>query len=342
MGAALVAMMAWLGCGEDAATTSTTTGSGGSATGTGAGTGTGTGTATGTGGSATGGGGTGGGVGGAVPGPDTSDPFPIDMGDEPNTPGTYKGLPLRLTDNGEPTVSAVSGVIGVVCIGMSNSTQECSHYISQLQSDVLTGESGEVVVVDCAVGGNAIERWNDPAFDGNLWDACINQKIGAAGVSLDQVRVVYHKAANQFTTQMGMPYPAYPDPDSDYQNFIENLDVFATRVVQKFPNLQAVYTTSRMYGGFTDNPARGEPLSYEEGHALNTWLADNANAGGVWQGWGPYIWAPDCADGINNASGVCYVESDLQADGTHPAQGARDKIAQMIHDRFLQHAWYAP
>ena len=37
MGAALVAMMAWLGCGEDAATTSTTTGSGGSATGTGAG-----------------------------------------------------------------------------------------------------------------------------------------------------------------------------------------------------------------------------------------------------------------------------------------------------------------
>jgi len=78
------------------------------------------------------------------------------------------------------------------------------------------------------------------------------------------------------------------------------------------------------------------------GHALNAWLADNADVGGVWYGWGPYVWAPDCPSGETNGSGVCYDRADYQADGIHPNTGARDKIAQMIHDRFSEHAWYRP
>jgi hypothetical protein len=341
---ALAAPVALLACGDD---TTDTTGAGASSTGASSAGGSSTG-GSGQGGSATGGtssvggsGGGGGSTGGAPPGADTDQPFPIDMGDAPNTPGSYKGLPLRLTDNGEPSVAAVNNVIGVVCIGMSNSTQECSDYIAKLGNNTLTGQSAQVKVVDCAVGGNAIERWNDTANDSTLWDACINNKIGQAGVSLNQVRVVYHKAADQFTTMNGMPLPAYPASGSDYANFIVNLTTFAGRVTQKFPNLQAVYTTSRMYGGFATSQGRGEPLSYEEGHALNTWLANNTMVSGVWFGWGPYIWGPDCASGDMNASGVCYVLQDFQNDGVHPAQGALDKIAPMIHARFLQHAWYA-
>jgi len=53
-----------------------------------------------------------------------------------------------------------------------------------------------------------------------------------------------------------------------------------------------VYTSSRCFGGYAGNAGRGEPLSYEEGHALNTWLRDNPAVGGVWYGWGPYLWAP--------------------------------------------------
>jgi hypothetical protein len=276
------------------------------------------------------------------PGADVTVPFPIDRGDEgSNTPGTYKGLWLRLVDNGEPTVTAVDGIIGMVCIGMSNATQECSQYVTQIR-DAWAGEiNPQVRVVDCAVGGHAIELWNDPSYDDVLWDTCSNVKLQAAGIRLDQVRVIYHKAADQFTTGPGnTALPTYPAAGSDYANFLANLSTFATRAPVKFPSLQAVYTTSRSYGGFAGNQnARGEPLSYEEGHALNTSLRDHPRVQGVWYGWGPYIWAPECSVGVNG-TGLCYVRSDYVDDGVHPSLTGRLKVARAIHDRLRQHAWY--
>lgn len=168
-------------------------------------------------------------------------------------------------------------------------------------------------------------------------------RLAQAGVTPQQVRVVWHKAADQFTATEDMmdALPPYPDPDSDYFNFIDNLGAFAAKLPQMLPSVQAVYTTSRSYGGYASHPARGEPLSYEEGHALNTWLADNPRVGGVWHGWGPYIWAPDCDQGINNGSGVCYVREDYQDDGVHPAAGALDQISAMLHARLMTEVWYA-
>jgi hypothetical protein len=275
------------------------------------------------------------------PGADTSAPFPIDRGDDgPHTPGSYKGLPLRLADNGEPVVTPVDGVIGVVCIGMSNSNLECTTLVSLLAAEWGHEVNPAVRVVNCAVGGHAIERWNDPVDDARLWDACLNSKLPAARVRPDQVRVLYHKAANQFTTGAGnRVLPQYPAPDSDYANFLANLGVFAARVPQKFPSVQAVYSTSRSYGGYAPHDGRGEPLSYEEGHALNVWLREHRSVNGVWYGWGPYIWAPDCAHG-SNGTGMCYQRSDYVEDGVHPSDAGRRKIARAVHDRLRQHAWY--
>src|SRR5688572_13053795 len=170
------------------------------------------------------------GPGQAPPGSDVTQPFPIDRGDEGgNTPGTYKGLWLRLVDNGTPAVTPVDGVIGVVCIGMSNATQECTSYITQVRGAWASEVNPQVRVVDCAVGGHAIERWNDPASDAVLWDACLN-KVRNSGIQPHQVRVVYHKAANQFTTGPGgASLPTYPAAGSDYAAFINNLTVFSAR-----------------------------------------------------------------------------------------------------------------
>jgi hypothetical protein len=273
---------------------------------------------------------------------DVATPFPIDGGALPGAPDTYKGLPLALVDNGAPTVTAVRGVIGVICIGMSNSNQECADFIQKLGTTFAGQVNAEVRVVNCAVGGHAIERWNDPADDERLWDACLTQRIAERGVAADQIRVVYHKAADQFTLGPdGQVKPPYPDPGSDYFAFHANLTTFAGRLAQQMPSVQAVYTTSRSYGGFAGQMTRGEPLSYEEGHALNTWLAEHPTIGGVWYGWGPYVWAPDCASGTSG-SGTCYVRSDYVADGIHPATGARDKISQLIHARLSRDAWYRP
>lgn len=278
----------------------------------------------------------------APPGADTSAPFPIDRGDDgAQTPGTYKGLWLRLTDNLAPNVTAVDGVIGVVCVGMSNASQECSDYINRVRGEYAADVNPAVRVVNCAVGGHAIERWIDPAFDATLWDDCTERKVPNAGLRADQVRVIYHKAANQFTTGTGgAPLPAYPAAGSDFENFSRNLGDFALRVKAKFPAVQAVYTTSRSYGGFAGNPGRGEPLSYEEGHALNRWLAEHPSIAGVWYGWGPYVWAPSCGTAVTNASGACYNREDYVDDGVHPAGPGRAKVSAMIHDRFLREVWY--
>lgn len=278
------------------------------------------------------------------PGPDVSTPFAIDRGDDgSDTPGSYKGLPLRLVTRPAPQVTPVDGVIGVVCVGMSNGNQECSEWITQTNGPWRAEINPVVRIVNCAVGGNAIEKWIDPESDALLWDACVNTKLAQSGVRLDQVRVVYHKAANQFTTAgNGAALPLYPAMGSDYAAFLANLQHFAGRVHTKFPAVQAVYTSSRSYGGFSTSTGRGEPLSYEEGHALNSWLTTHAAIEGVWYGWGAYLWAPDCASGQSNASGTCYVRSDYQSDGVHPAEGGRLKIARLVHDRFREEAWYRP
>ncbi|MEX1258789.1 MAG: hypothetical protein WEG36_14335 [Gemmatimonadota bacterium] len=276
------------------------------------------------------------------PGPDVSEPFPLDRGDDgAHTPGSYKGLPLRLVTRDEPSVTPVDGIIGVVCIGMSNATQECQAYKALLDTDWADEVNPAVRVVDCARGGHAIERWIDPDFDEVLWEACLEVRLPAAGVRPDQVRVLYHKAANQFTTGPGgVPLPTYPDAGSDFNAFHEHLSDFSERVPDWFPSVVAVYTASRSFGGFAGNPGRGEPLSYEEGHALNRWLAGNPQVEGVWYGWGPYLWAPSCVSGGSNASGLCYDEEDYIEDGVHPSGPGRAKIAGLIHGRFLRESWY--
>lgn len=274
---------------------------------------------------------------------DTTEPYPIDRGGRPGTPATYKGLVLGLADTGAPRVSAVDGRIGVVCIGMSNASQECADFETRLARRALPGVAPGVRVANCAVGSHAIERWTDPAYDEVLWHACTRVKIPAAGLRPDQVRVVWHKAASQLTTDdTGRVLPPYPDPASDYFRFRAHLAAFSVRVRDELPSVQAVYTSSRSYGGYATRQARGEPLSYEEGLALNSWLAERDPSANVWFGWGPYLWAPDCATGVRNSGGVCYERTDYQADGIHPAAGAREKVSRLLDARFRQHDWYAP
>lgn len=276
-------------------------------------------------------------------GADVATPFPIDRGDDGvSTPGTYKGLWLRLVDNGDPSgVTAVDGVIGIVCVGMSNARQECDAYRFGVEQFWAAEIDGAIRVANCAVGGHAIERWIDPSYDDRLWDDCRNRKLEQAGIRPDQVRVIYHKAADQFTLGPGGALlPTYPGAGSDYEAFVANLSSFAARVPDEFPSVRAVYTSSRSYGGFANNPGRGEPLSYEEGHALNTWLTLNRDVDGVWYGWGAYLWAPDCSSGETNGGGVCYTRNDYVTDGVHPSELGEAKIALLMHGRLRQEDWY--
>lgn len=275
------------------------------------------------------------------PSTDTQDPYPIHVDStDMDAPETYKGLPLQLTINAAPTVSPVEGLIGVVCIGMSNASQECGELIDQATGPWSADIDPSVTIVNCARDGHAIERWIDPSFDDVLWDDCVT-RLANSGLEPKHVRVVLHKAANQFTTAAnGQLLPPYPDPDADYFNLIDNLDLFAQRVATELPDVAVVFTTTRSYAGFSTQPARGDPVSYEQGHALNTWLEDNPDVGGIAYAWGPYIWAPECSTGVTNGLGLCYARGDFEADGIHPSSSGEAMIAEAWHEHLLDQAWY--
>ena len=270
-------------------------------------------------------------------------PVPIDVAPGPGVPTHYKGLPLQLVQRPTPTVTPVDGVIGVVCIGMSNAAQECGRLLEAVSAGGPWGHevAPEVRLVNCAVGGHALERWIDPAFEAVLWEACLGPKLSMRGVRPDQVRVILHKAANQFgLAPGGAALPLYPDAAANFHAFQRHLSTFAATVRSRLPGLQAVYTSSRSYGGFTPRPERGEPQAYEEGHALNQWLAAHPMVDGVWYGWWGYIWAPDCAGRGRNGQGVCYERTDFQADAVHPTAAGEIKIARLQHDRLRAERWY--
>jgi hypothetical protein len=176
---------------------------------------------------------------GTAPIGDVSTPVPIDQLPGPGLPTHYKGLPLQLVQRPAPSITPVDGVIGVVCVGMSNAAQECGRLLASMAPGGPWNHevSPAVRFVNCAVGGHAIERWIEPAFDPVLWDACLTTRIPQRDLRPEQVRVILHKAANQFGTGPG---------------------------------------------GFTARPDRGEPRAYEEGHALNQWLAAHSQVDGVW------------------------------------------------------------
>ena len=275
------------------------------------------------------------------PSTDTEDPYPIHVDStDADAPETYKGLPLELTINAAPTVAPVEGSIGVVCIGMSNAFEECAKYVNQANWDWASDINPAVTIVNCARGGHAIERWIDPSFDDVLWDTCVT-RLADEGLEPRHVKVVLHKASNQFTTYPnGQVLPPYPDPDADYFNFLDNLDAFALRVPAEFPAVEVVFTTSRSYGGFSTLAQRDEPIAYEQGHALNVWLEDNPTVAGIAFVWGPYIWAPECSTGITNGIGLCYNRSHYETDGIHPSPSGEAMIAATWHQHLLEQAWY--
>ena len=114
----------------------------------------------------------------------------------------------------------------------------------------------------------------------------------------------------------------------------------------RYPNLQQVFLTSRIYAGYATSALNPEPYAYETGFAVK-WLVQSqieqmagrpgdARTGPLrydggaapWLAWGPYPWA---AGANARSDGLTWVPGDFSpADLTHPAQGARQKVGAML------------
>lgn len=228
-----------------------------------------------------------------------------------------------------------NGKIVLASMGMSNTTQEFSRFKQLADAD--PDKSPQLVIVDCAQGGQAATQWNGMAGE-RVW-AEAERRLKAAGVTPNQVQIVLIKQALIGQGRYG-EFPAHA------KEFKTQLVGNIQGAIKHFPNLKVAFLSSRIYGGYTRGQLNPEPYAYEGAYSVRWIIQDQIKgskelnfdpAKGEVKApvllWGPYLWA----DGMTprKADGLVYTREDLGPDGTHPSPVAgRQKVAEQMHKFF--------
>jgi lysophospholipase L1-like esterase len=213
-------------------------------------------------------------------------------------------------------ITPIGGKIVLLSVGMSNTTQEYQAFRRLADAD--PGKSASVLVVDGAQGGQDAERIKDPSA--RFWSV-IDQRLAAAGATTAQVQAAWLKEA------IARPTEAFP---ADARRLQADLRAIVGIMRTRYPNLRIVYLSSRTYGGYASTPLNPEPYAYQSGFAVK-WTIQDRIAGKLrgrpWLTWGPYLWT----DGTRGRKdGFTWDCSDTRADGTHPSESGRRKVAERL------------
>jgi hypothetical protein len=222
---------------------------------------------------------------------------------------------------------AADGLIGFVCLGMSNSSQEFEDLERALDAD--PARNAQVVAVNTCAGGQSAELMDDAAD--LYWTTIAPQRLAAAGVDPDQVQVGWLKQAYG----AGLPTTAFPAHALALRDTLRDLVRLAR---SRYPNLRVLYVSSRIYGGYGGSATSptGEPISYENGFGAK-WLIEAQIDGDPLLGygsgaaplllWGPYLWA----DGATpNGAGTAWLPADFEADTVHPSAAGEAKVGALL------------
>lgn len=244
----------------------------------------------------------------------------------------------KLDTNGNPSPT---GAYVLLSIGMSNTTQEwCSQggdlapcdawtFMGKASVDATVDTDG-LVMVNGAKGGQTCALWGDP--DSSNWDR-VDGNLQALGLSSQQVQAIWLKCANPG------PTIALPDASADAYAMLASMGDITRNAAQRYPNLQMIFISNRIYAGYATTTLNPEPYAYETGFAVK-WLIEaqiegdaSTPAGDVsyptapWLGWAADLWANGATP---RSDGLAWIVDDFQSDGTHPAIGGRDKVSDQL------------
>ena len=287
--------------------------------------------------------------------------------------------PLNQSGNASST-----GAVVFLGIGMSNATEEFSAFISaasaspQVNHTTLAMEDGaEGAATACywTVRTGSIPTSTCPDAKGVLLDnqydrvrdtvlatatTAPSAPAGCGGppnptpcLTEKQVQVLWIKNANPrpgIANQRTLCDTSVPgctnDTGTEAILYESQLGKIIRAAKFRYPNLQQVFLSTRIYAGYATDGLNPEPYAYEYGYSAK-WLIEAqvlqergnpqdpiagdmsyTDGAAAWTAWGTYIWA----DGtIKRSDGLDWLSSDFQSDGTHPdAQGTTKVVDQLM------------
>jgi hypothetical protein len=238
----------------------------------------------------------------------------------------------------------------VMSMGMSNTTQEwCAANPSPCVGWTFTGQAlndpavntTTLAIVNGAMGGQTAQTWDQPT-DLN-YDRVRDNMLIPQGLSEAQVQVIWLKVVNP-NPGAGPGNGSIPTAGSDADSLVGRMGAVVRAAKVRYPNLQMVFASSRIYAGYATVALNPEPYAFESGYAVK-WLieaqiaqmdgagqdarAGNLDYGAVapWIGWGAYLWGNGL---VPRADGLVWQVTDLEADGTHPSQSGEQKVGTLL------------
>ena len=251
-----------------------------------------------------------------------------------------------LNADGKPSPD---GKIVLLSIGMSNTAQEYRAFMAAAQA--AEGRNPRVTLVDAAAASMDVTLWAEnqqlPAAGMTPWEL-LDKRLGRAGVSAQQVQVVWLKQAKMGPAAWG-EFPAHA------RKLADGMASILQRAKERLPNLRVAYLSSRTYAGYALMGLNPEPYAYESGFAVR-WLIQEQIKGEAKLNydpakgavnsplllWGPYLWT----DGVNprRSDNLTWTREDAAPDGTHPSKSGQEKVAKLLLDYFrtdeLARGWF--
>jgi len=263
-------------------------------------------------------------------------------------PAEHEAAGLSLAAQVQPLDSQghpdAGGTIVLLGIGFSNTVQAFKGFMDVSAED--RGLNPRLKLVNGAVGGMSAFRIQNPddGKSGTQYWRTVDERLAAAGVTREQVQVVWIKETD--------PAPH----DGEFPKYVQLLQSELKRIVQllpaRFPNLKLCYFSSRTYGGWAKHkpngaaPGNSEPFSYESGFAYK-WLIEeqlkgdpdlafapsgSAPAKAPWMSWGAYLWANGAKP---RSDGVFFELNDFQeTDRMHESPAGQRKVGGLLLNFF--------
>ena len=229
-------------------------------------------------------------------------------------------------------VDPANGRIVLISLGMSNTAFEFGRFFDLISRD--SALNPRLAIVNGAQSSQTADRWRDP--DSAAWQSAFEQ-LARRNLTRQQVQVAWVKVVlpgyGSNTADPQANFPAFP------QALQADLETISRNLKTNFPNIKIAYFSSRIRAYVTPRGLSPERTAFETGFAVR-WAIEHQIQGAPglgldvapWMSWGPYLWA----DGMTPRSdGLTYACSDLEPDFTHPAAGARQKVAEQLKAFFV-------